>query len=48
MHGPGHLRTVLNDLAAWLQEHEWPSLAEMRGNMSPKCPITVPTVSAAG
>ena len=34
MHGPGHLRTVLNDLAAWLQEHEWPSLAEMRGNMS--------------
>lgn len=34
MHGPGHLRTVLNDLAAWLQEHEWSSLAEMRGNMS--------------
>jgi dihydroorotate dehydrogenase (fumarate) len=34
MHGPRHLRTVLNDLAAWLQEHEWPSLAEMRGNMS--------------
>jgi dihydroorotate dehydrogenase (fumarate) len=34
MHGPRHLRTVLHDLAAWLQEHEWPSLAEMRGNMS--------------
>jgi dihydroorotate dehydrogenase (fumarate) len=34
MHGPEHLRTVLNDLAAWLQEHEWSSLAEMRGNMS--------------
>ncbi len=34
MHGPRHLRTVLNDLAAWLQEHAWPSLAEMRGNMS--------------
>ena len=34
MHGPAHLRTVLADLAAWMQEHEWDSLAEMRGNMS--------------
>jgi dihydroorotate dehydrogenase (fumarate) len=34
MHGPGHLRIVLNDLAVWLQEHEWSSLSEMRGNMS--------------
>jgi dihydroorotate dehydrogenase (fumarate) len=33
-HGPGHLRTVLRDLDAWLQEHEWSSLGEMRGNMS--------------
>ena len=34
MHGPAHLRTVLDDLAVWMQEHEWHSLAEMRGNMS--------------
>ena len=34
MRGPRHLGTVLNDLAAWLQEHEWSSLAQMRGNMS--------------
>ena len=34
MHGPEHLRIVLNDLAVWLQEHEWSSLSEMRGNMS--------------
>jgi dihydroorotate dehydrogenase (fumarate) len=34
MHGPAHLRTVLNDLAVWMEEHEWRSLAEMRGNMS--------------
>ena len=33
-HGPGHLRTVRGDLAAWMQEHEWSSLTEMRGNMS--------------
>jgi dihydroorotate dehydrogenase (fumarate) len=33
-HGPAHLRTVLRDLAAWLQEHEWDSLAMMRGNMN--------------
>jgi dihydroorotate dehydrogenase (fumarate) len=34
MHGPAHLRAVLSDLAAWLQEHEWDSLAGMRGNMN--------------
>ena len=34
MHGPSHLRTVLADLVSWMQEHEWHSLAEMRGNMS--------------
>ncbi|MEQ1913394.1 MAG: dihydroorotate dehydrogenase-like protein, partial [Vicinamibacterales bacterium] len=34
MHGPGHLRTVLDDLAVWMEKHEWDSLATMRGNMS--------------
>jgi len=34
MHGPTHLRTVLADLAIWMQEHEWESLEKMRGNMS--------------
>jgi dihydroorotate dehydrogenase (fumarate) len=34
MHGPEHLRTVLADLAAWMQEHEWDSLGRMRGNMN--------------
>lgn len=34
LHGPAHLRAVLEDLAAWMQEHEWDSLATMRGNMS--------------
>ena len=34
MHGPVHLRTVLTDLAVWMQEHEWDSLGKMRGNMS--------------
>lgn len=33
-HGPGHLGTVLRDLTAWLDEHEWGSLSEMRGNLS--------------
>ena len=32
--GPGHLGTVRRDLISWLQEHEWSSLAEMRGNMN--------------
>jgi dihydroorotate dehydrogenase (fumarate) len=34
LHGPQHVRTVLNDLAVWMQEHDWNSLAEMRGNLS--------------
>src|SRR5262245_33016747 len=33
-HGPDHLRTVRREAEAWMQEHEWSSLAEMRGNMS--------------
>jgi dihydroorotate dehydrogenase (fumarate) len=33
-HGPGHLRTVRRELEQWMQEHEWDSLQEMRGNMS--------------
>jgi dihydroorotate dehydrogenase (fumarate) len=33
-HGPGHLKTLHTDLQAWMREHEWASLSEMRGNMS--------------
>ena len=32
--GPSHLRAVRAGLAAWMEEHEWSSLDEMRGNMS--------------
>jgi dihydroorotate dehydrogenase (fumarate) len=33
-HGPEHLRDVRRALEAWMLEHEWSSLSEMRGNMS--------------
>ena len=33
-HGPGHLRTVRREIETWMQEQEWTSLNEMRGNMS--------------
>jgi len=33
-HGPGRLLTVRRDIEAWMHEHEWRSLNEMRGNMS--------------
>jgi dihydroorotate dehydrogenase (fumarate) len=33
-HGPSHLRRVRNEVENWMQEHEWNSLNEMRGNMS--------------
>jgi dihydroorotate dehydrogenase (fumarate) len=32
--GPAHLRVVRADLEAWMEENEWNSLDEMRGNMS--------------
>ena len=32
--GPGHLRTLLSDIKGWMEENEWSSLNEMRGNMS--------------
>lgn len=33
-HGPLRIQTVLTDLREWMKEHEWSSLAEMRGNMN--------------
>jgi len=32
--GPNHLRTVRHEIESWMQEQEWESLNEMRGNMS--------------
>jgi dihydroorotate dehydrogenase (fumarate) len=32
--GPGYLRVLRAGLEAWMQENEWGSLDEMRGNMS--------------
>lgn len=32
--GPGYLQTLLRDIRAWMEENEWNSLNEMRGNMS--------------
>jgi dihydroorotate dehydrogenase (fumarate) len=32
-YGPGQLRKTLDDLAAWMEENEWESLSDMRGNM---------------
>jgi len=33
-HGPDRLRVIRGEIEAWMVEHEWPSLNEMRGNMS--------------
>jgi dihydroorotate dehydrogenase (fumarate) len=33
-HGIGHLKTIEEDLITWLQEHEYDSLATLRGSMS--------------
>ena len=34
--GPGHLRQVVAGLGSWLEEHEYASVAEMKGSMSQK------------
>jgi dihydroorotate dehydrogenase (fumarate) len=34
LHGPGHVRIVRREIEAWMTEHQWGSLDEMRGNMS--------------
>lgn len=33
-HGPDYLRTLRRDLETWMDEHEYTSLAQMRGSMS--------------
>ncbi len=33
-HGPEQLRAILADLSDWLEDHEWNSLSEMRGNLN--------------
>ena len=34
INGPEYLRKVRADLETWMEENEWSSLNEMRGNMS--------------
>jgi dihydroorotate dehydrogenase (fumarate) len=34
LHGPEHVKLVLADLRQWMDEHEWSSLGQMRGNLS--------------
>ncbi|HEX5818196.1 MAG TPA: dihydroorotate dehydrogenase-like protein [Gemmatimonadales bacterium] len=33
-HGPGHVTKVLDDMAAWMEAHEYDSVRQMRGSMS--------------
>jgi len=38
-HGPQHLRTLLEGVEQWMEEHEYESVAQMRGSMSlERCP----------
>jgi dihydroorotate dehydrogenase (fumarate) len=37
--GPEHLHTLRADLAAWMEEHQWPSVAHLKGVMDlDRCP----------
>lgn len=35
-HGPQHLRTVLNEMVEWMEQHEYTSVRQMQGSMSQK------------
>ena len=35
-HGVSHITTVLNDMKKWMEEHEYESVAQMKGSMSQK------------
>jgi len=38
-HGPGHLKTIEKDLVAWMEEHEYESVTQLKGSLSQKnCP----------
>lgn len=38
-HGPGRLRTVVDELRRWLEEHDYASIHQMRGSMNlARCP----------
>jgi dihydroorotate dehydrogenase (fumarate) len=38
-HGPGHIRTLLNGVSAWIEEQGYSSLEQMKGSMSQRhCP----------
>ncbi len=34
--GPGHIEKIVSDILAWMDEHEYESLSQMRGSMSMK------------
>jgi dihydroorotate dehydrogenase (fumarate) len=34
MKGPDYLRTLLAEMTAWLEEHEYESVEQMKGSMS--------------
>jgi dihydroorotate dehydrogenase (fumarate) len=39
MHGPNHLKVILDDLKNWMQEHEYESIRQMHGCLSlSRCP----------
>jgi dihydroorotate dehydrogenase (fumarate) len=38
-HGPGYLKVLLDDLKAWMEEHEYESIRQMQGCLSlARCP----------
>lgn len=39
MHGPGHLKTIIQGVHKWMEEHEYSSMRQMIGSMSlSRCP----------
>ena len=46
-HGPGHVKMILQGIEQWIREHEYTSIAQMKGSMSQKSCINPETFERA-
>jgi dihydroorotate dehydrogenase (fumarate) len=46
-HGPGHVKVILKGIEQWIKEHEYTSIAQMKGSMSQKSCVNPETFERA-
>ena len=46
-HGPGHVKVILQGIEQWMKDHEYTSIAQMKGSMSQKSCVNPETFERA-